>query len=145
MLNIEEVPGAVNFVRNLATYGLAKHLAIATTATRSEVDIFLEKYALFGLFPNEHLITTENTTRAKPDPEPFDKAFKSLELTEAARPFVLAFEDNPRGIQSINNAGLYACAITTRYSATDLAAGDYRPQVIADSYAQFAESLGIGA
>jgi phosphoglycolate phosphatase-like HAD superfamily hydrolase len=40
---------------------------------------------------------------------------------------------------SARKAGLYVCAITTRYSREELGRVEARPDLIADSFAQFRE------
>jgi len=133
----EALPGAVAFVHSLADAGLTGRLAIASTAIRRDVDIFLAKTGLDDLFPDHRIKTKESIAYPKPDPEVFNLAFASLELPETARANVCAFEDDPRGISAARGAGLYVCAITSRYSAGELRALEVPPHVIADSYADF--------
>jgi HAD superfamily hydrolase (TIGR01509 family) len=138
-----EVPGASDFIRSLAGNGLADHMALATNAIRRDVDIFLDKYDLHEFFPPDRIISYEKITRPKPDPQCFDLAFQTLGLPDKTRPYVVGFEDNPRGVQSIKGAGLFACAITTRLPSNDAGLLDARPDLIADSFAEFTEHLGV--
>lgn len=46
----------------------------------------------------------------------FILAFDSLKLPETAGKFVCVFEDDPRGIMAARAAGLFVCAIGTRYT-----------------------------
>jgi beta-phosphoglucomutase-like phosphatase (HAD superfamily) len=137
------LPGAVAFVRALAARGLADKLAVASTAIRRDIDIFFELTGLGEFFPESHIISKESFTRPKPDPEAFDLAFASLGLAEADRPYVCAFEDDPRGITAAQAAGLYTCAITTRYSREALLALPVAPHVVADSYQEFAKHFDL--
>jgi beta-phosphoglucomutase-like phosphatase (HAD superfamily) len=82
-------------------------------------------------------------THAKPNPEVYDKAVAALGLPDEARPFTLAFEDDPRGIMSAKAAGLYTCAITTRFTKAELASLEVAPDLIAESYAEFEQLLGL--
>jgi beta-phosphoglucomutase-like phosphatase (HAD superfamily) len=130
--------GAVEFVKDLsAQYNLADYNAIASTATGVDVRTFLGMTGLKSLFPDNHIIALEDVTHPKPHPEAFDKAFLSLNLPDEARPNVLAFEDDPRGMLSAKKAGLTVCAITTRYSRKFLNSIEIRPDFIADSFAEF--------
>jgi len=141
-------PGACEFVWWLATNGLGKHLAIASSAIRRDIDIFLDIANLGEYFPPEHIISKEKVTHAKPNPEAFDKAFLMLGLPESDRSQVLAFEDNSRGVMSAKGAGLFTCAITTVLTREQLAALTVPPDLIADSYDEFHELLskpGIAA
>lgn len=141
----EEVPGAVAFVEKLAKHGLKGKLAIASTSFRRDVILFFDMTGLHRFFPDKRIITRENFTHPKPHPEAYDLAFASLGLPESARPKVAAFEDDPRGIMSAKAAGLYTCAIATRYKKEDLAELAVPPDLIAGSFAEFTELLGLPA
>jgi len=139
----EEVPGATKFVRALASNNLKDKLAIASTAVRQDVDIFLEMTKLNKFFPDARIKTKESITHPKPNPEVFNLAFETLGLPESDKKFVCAFEDDPRGIMAANAAGLYVCAITTRYDRETLSALEIAPDLIADSFKEFAEYFGL--
>jgi|GEM_PF-446431 len=138
-----EVPGASEFIKRLAAHGLADRMALATNAIRRDVNIFLDKYQLHSYFPPERIISYEQVTRPKPDPQCFELAFQTLGLPDDARPFVAGFEDNPRGIRSVKGAGLFSCVITTRLAATAPALLEAKPDLIADSYQEFARALAV--
>jgi beta-phosphoglucomutase-like phosphatase (HAD superfamily) len=119
----EEVPGAVRFIRTLAKAGLENKLAIASTAIRRDVDLFLSKVGLHDLFPNGRIKTKEDITHPKPP--------------ESDRVSVCAFEDDPRGIMAARAAGLYVCAIATRFGVDELMSLKVPPHMAANSYAEF--------
>jgi HAD superfamily hydrolase (TIGR01509 family) len=137
------IPGAVAFIERLAAMGLENHLAIASTSIRRDIDIFLEASGLKRFFPDERIITKADVTHAKPNPEAFDKAFKTLGLSENDRQFVLAFEDNPRGVVSAKGAGLFTCAITTVQSRETLVNQPIAPDLVADSFEEFTALLKL--
>jgi beta-phosphoglucomutase-like phosphatase (HAD superfamily) len=139
----QEVPGAAEFVGQLARAGLKGRLAIASTATLRDIDIFLKMAHLDKFFPKNHIISHDLLTHPKPHPEAFNLAFATLGLPESARVKVLAFEDDPRGVMSAKAAGLYVCAITTVHKREDLAKLVVPPDLIADSYAEFARLLAL--
>lgn len=132
-----EVPGAISFVQALAQNGLRDKMAIASTAVRQDVDMFLGMTGLDVLFPDERIKTKESITHPKPNPEVFNLAFASLSLDEDDKPNVCAFEDDPRGIMAAKAAGLFVCAITTRFSRKSLSELEIAPNLIADSYEEF--------
>lgn len=134
-------PGAIDFVKWLAAHGLADHLAIASAAPRRQIEIFLDIANLRTYFPDKRIIAFEDLTHSKPHPEAFDKAFLTLKLPDSARPQVLAFEDNPRGIRSAKDAGLFTCAITTVHSAQELRSQPAAPDCIADTFDEFRKLL----
>jgi beta-phosphoglucomutase-like phosphatase (HAD superfamily) len=131
------ISGALEFVNNMAERGLKDKLAIASTACRRDIDIFFETRGFGRYFPDSRIISRERFSQAKPNPEAYNLAFATLSLPESARPYVPAFEDDPRGIMSAKAAGLFTCAITTRFSREELAALEVAPDLIADSYEEF--------
>jgi len=139
----EEIPGASSFVRALGRNGLHDKMAIASTAVRRDVDIFLEMTDLDEFFPDQRIKTKESITHPKPNPEVFNIAFSSLDLGEENRGMVCAFEDDPRGIMAAKAAGLYTCAISTRFSREELNGLEIAPDLVADSYQEFAQYFGL--
>lgn len=138
-----ELPGASSYVRALAEQGLQDKLAIASTAVRRDIDLFLGKYQLDSLFPPRRIVSYESITHPKPHPEAFDLAFVSLGLADDQRSKVLAFEDDPRGVMAAKAAGLFVMGITSRFSRDELSKAAIAPDIIADSYAEFAEICGL--
>lgn len=141
----KEVPGAARFVGALATSGLNDTMAIASMAIRTEIMMFLEFTNLGRFFPESRIVSRELVAHPKPHPEAFTMAFASLGLPSSVRAHVLAFEDDPRGIASAKAAGLFTCAITTRFDRRQLAALETPPDLIADSYAEFEAVLGVNS
>jgi beta-phosphoglucomutase len=67
------------------------------------------------------IVTVEDVTRTKPDPEPYIAALSKLRVP-AARAVVV--ENSPLGIQAAKSAGLEVVAITTTNTAARLAQAD---------------------
>jgi beta-phosphoglucomutase-like phosphatase (HAD superfamily) len=133
------VLNAVEFVTALAnTYGISDKMAIASTAARVDLTIFLNELSpLRVYFPEERVISFEDIPQgfSKPHPEPYHRAFATLGLDEEDRKHVVAFEDDPRGIRSAKDAGLYVCAITTMYKGDDPRLLAAKPDYIMENYA----------
>lgn len=138
-----ELPGASDFVRALAATGVEDKMAIASTAIRRDVDIFVKKMQLSRYFPDSRIKTKEDITHPKPNPEIFNLAFSSLDLRDGDRAAVCAFEDDPRGIMAARGAGLFVCAICSRFRAEDLMALEVPPHVTANSYEEFMDIFGL--
>jgi beta-phosphoglucomutase-like phosphatase (HAD superfamily) len=137
-----EIAGAANFIQWLVANGFEGKLAIASTAVRRDIIIALEVIGVQEFFPNACIISKDMFSHAKPHPEAFQLALKSLQLPASVLPAqVLAFEDDPRGVMSAKATGLYTCAITSRYNKKDLAELEVPPDLIADSYAEFKKLL----
>lgn len=139
-----EIDGASRFVRAFAeTYGIENRLAIASTAIRRDIDTFTDRMGLREYFPDERVFDVDVVTRPKPHPEAFDKAFRSLDLPDSSRPYVYAFEDDPRGMQSARGAGLKVVAITTRYDRAYFEQLDPQPDIIVDTYQELGQKLRL--
>ncbi len=95
-----EVPGACEFVRALAARGFEGRMAIASTANRRDIRVFLEMMNLGEYFPEERIISREQLEHPKPHPDAYNRAFAALSLAEGERDRVLAIEDDPRGVMS---------------------------------------------
>lgn len=137
-----EVPDASRFIETLATkHDLGDRLAVASTANRRDIMLFFDMYNLHRFFPPERIVSREQFTHAKPHPEPFGMAFSTLNLPDKTG--VIVFEDHPRGVQSAKGAGLFTCAITTGIKPEEFAKMQTPPDLMADSYEEFARLLGL--
>jgi HAD superfamily hydrolase (TIGR01509 family) len=80
-------------------------LAIVSGAARAEVDTVLRAT---GLDVFEVIVTAEDVTRGKPDPEGYLLALLRLRLQAAD---AVAIEDSPPGIEAANAAGVRCVAV----------------------------------
>jgi HAD superfamily hydrolase (TIGR01509 family) len=139
----QEVPGARDFFGKLYSKGFADRLAIASTGRRADILRFFDIHGFSDYFPPEHVFAKEDTQHPKPNPESFRRAIGSMgiRLSEASR--VLAFEDDPRGIEAAKTLGMYTCALTTRFSATDLLSQPVPPDFVATDFNEYIEVFGL--
>jgi HAD superfamily hydrolase (TIGR01509 family) len=100
------IPGAADLARSLSGRFLC---AIASGALRHEVEMVLEKASLAGVF--QVIVTSEDVTRGKPDPESYVTALPRL--NEATRPSpaiqpgeCLVVEDSKHGVAAARAAGM---------------------------------------
>ena len=112
----KEIKGAKKFLHYLKDQGTK--LAIASGATFEAIEIDLKIIGASDVFDNENIIGFGSYSVAKPNPEPFLVALRSLNISNTQN--VWAFEDDFRGIQSAQEAGLVVCAITSRYTEKQL-------------------------
>ena len=80
-------------------------LAVVSGAVRSEVDLVLRAA---GLDVFEVIVSAEDVTRGKPDPEGYLLALRRLRLAAAD---AVAIEDSPPGITAAKAAGLSCVAV----------------------------------
>jgi beta-phosphoglucomutase len=92
-----------------------KKLGIATSATLRDFSLAAEKYQFQSWF--DVIITGHDTTRHKPDPEPYLKALAILDISGSD---ALAIEDSPNGIRSAKSANCNVAAITTAFEPNEL-------------------------
>lgn len=93
-------------------------IAINSGALRQEIDVVLNRIGLKEAFPV--IISTENITKCKPNPEGYLKALDALNKLyvelNAQPENCLAVEDSVGGIRSAITAGMKCVAVTNTYS-----------------------------
>jgi sugar-phosphatase len=114
-LPVIALPGAIALTDGLA--GLP--WAVVTSATRRSA---LSNMGKAGLPTPEVLITADDVSIGKPDPEPYLRAAELLGV--AARDCVV-LEDAPAGITSARATGATVIAVTTTYPRHELTEADW--------------------
>ncbi|GAB7107152.1 HAD family hydrolase [Streptomyces phaeofaciens JCM 4814] len=103
------LPGTRSFLDALP----ADRWAVVTSATRRLAEARL---AAVGIRPKT-LLTADDVTRGKPDPEPYLLAARALGVDPAA---CVVFEDAPAGLQAGRAAGMTTVALATTHRADEL-------------------------
>ena len=100
-------------------------LGIVSMARRSEIDFVLETSGLAKFFST--IVSAENTSKCKPDPECFRTGFRQIDAVRTAAGHLplthrecLVIEDSPPGIQGARSADLPALGVTNTVSADRL-------------------------
>ncbi|MEV7286609.1 HAD-IA family hydrolase [Streptomyces sp. NPDC093252] len=116
-LEVDDVPhgGAVLLpgTREVLDALPADRWAVVTSATRRLAEARL---AAAGILPKT-LITAEDVTRGKPDPEPYLLAARVLGVDPA---HCVVFEDAPAGLAAGRAAGMTTVALATTHTAAEL-------------------------
>jgi beta-phosphoglucomutase len=107
--NAEPLPGALSLVTALRME--SQRIAVASSSIRPWVEACLGKIGLGNAF--ETLVTGDQVTNGKPDPEIYLKAAQTLGVDPRD---CLAFEDAPAGIESAKAAGMTVWAVRTEYT-----------------------------
>jgi len=81
-------------------------MAVCSNAISDSVELMIRQSGLFGYF--DFLISNEDVTRAKPDPEIYQVAFKRIGCKPEETVIV---EDAPHGIESARRAGGHVCQV----------------------------------
>lgn len=132
--NVPLVAGVQNFLA-VARQSFRK-LGLATSATRRDFGLAERKYQLAQWF--DVIVTGDDTTRHKPDPEPY---LKTLAALGVVGPTTLVIEDSPNGIQSAKLAQCRIAALTTAFPAQELyqAGADW----VVTTFAELGRELGL--
>ncbi|HJV36232.1 HAD family phosphatase [Geomonas sp.] len=111
-------PGVVDLIRSISGN---LPLALCSGALRSDIDPILAQLCLTGAF--DCMVTADEVTASKPDPESYRLAVQRLQerYPDSIAPGrSLAVEDTPAGITSAAGAGLNVLAVTNSYPAERL-------------------------
>ncbi len=132
--NVPLVPSVQAFLA--AARKSFRKLGLATSATRRDFGLAERKYQLAQWF--DVIVTGDDTSRHKPDSEPYLKALAALRLEG---PTTLVIEDSPNGIQSAKLAQCRIAALTTAFQAEEL----YRAgaDLVATTFARLGRELGL--
>jgi HAD superfamily hydrolase (TIGR01509 family) len=95
--------------------GAVRGLAVCTGSRRAEAELQLRAAGLYELFGA--VITRDEVTRIKPDPEPYLRACAAVGREPGA---CVAVEDTPTGIRSALAAGMRVAAVCHTFGAERL-------------------------
>lgn len=122
---VRAYPGAVALVGSLHAEG--RPLALCSGALRADIDPILAGMGIDRCF--EVIVSAEEVSRSKPDPESYALAFRRLSLRHPASLTIpgesIAVEDTPAGIRSAKGAGLRVLAVTNSHGAGELSGADW--------------------
>ena len=114
-----------------------KKLGVATSATVRDFSLAAQKYQLRPWF--DIIVTSEDTTKHKPDPEPYLKAMAMLGVAGSE---TLVIEDSPNGIRSAKSANCTVAAITTAFEPNELRLAG--ADMVVASFAELERELNLG-
>jgi len=127
--NIQPFPGVIELIKKLCQNFT---LALTTSATRKEAKMVLN---YFGITKNfKVIVTAEDITKSKPDPEPYLITAKKLQEEPKC---CLVIEDSKAGIQSAKNADMKCIAVTTTHKRSELQNAD----LIVDSFTEITDDI----
>ncbi|MFJ9930598.1 HAD-IA family hydrolase [Streptomyces misionensis] len=106
---VRPLPGTLEFLDSLP----ADRWAVVTSATRRLAEARLQAA---GITPKS-LVSAEDVTHGKPDPEPYLLAARQLGVDPA---HCVVFEDAPAGLRAARAAGMATVALATTHRAGEL-------------------------
>ncbi len=121
--SVKPLDGAVELIESAAAAGVAA--AVCSGALREEIELALRGLGILGHF--SAIVSAEDVSRGKPDPEGYNLALRRLVSAaggDIAAGRCVAVEDSPAGIDAAKAAGMKVLAVTNSYDADVLAAAD---------------------
>lgn len=122
---LKPLPGSVELVQGLKRLGFC--LAIASSTPRLNITFALQQLGLSGVF--DAIVSAEDVTQGKPDPEVFLKAAERLGVAPSR---CVVFEDAVAGVEAAKRGGMKCIAVTTTNPREALAKAD----LVVDSLAE---------
>ena len=94
-------------------------VAVVSSAYRTEIEPVLHASGLFDLF--SVVVSLDDVTRGKPDPQPYQLAATRLEIDPGE---LVVFEDTAVGVTAAKRAGAYVVGLTGTLGAERMAEAD---------------------
>jgi beta-phosphoglucomutase len=95
-------------------------MAIGSAAIMFNIDFVLNNLHIRNYFTA--LVSADDVTVSKPDPETFLKCAERLSVQPAN---CIVFEDSPKGVESAKRAGMKAVVLTTMHEEHEFTANDH--------------------
>lgn len=109
--------GVKGLLESLSKEGIV--IGLATAAKKRKAEVILEQLEVKGYF--NAVVTSDDVSKGKPNPDMFLKAAEKLGLTPEE---CIVIEDAPNGIQAAKNAGMKCIGITTTHKKEELKEAD---------------------
>lgn len=120
------LPGIVDLIQDAENAGIG--LAVASSSPRAWVEGHLSRLGLLPYF--KYVLTKEDVSSVKPDPELY---LKALQLLKVNADQAIVLEDSPNGIKAARRAGIICVAVPNPISKRlDLSEADLIINSLAD-------------
>ncbi len=123
-------PGVIELIKNLSENYT---LALASSATRVEIDLITKEFGIDSYF--QVVVSAEDVTQGKPNPEPYLKAASLLKVSPDE---CVVIEDSIDGVKAAKSAGCMCIRVATTHPR-DLATNADRT---VDSFEEIAGVIG---
>jgi beta-phosphoglucomutase len=102
---IEPLPGVMDWIERLREQGWRQ--AVASSAPRKNIEVVLDAMGLAGFF--DALVSAEDVTAGKPDPQVFQKGAERLGMPPAR---CIVVEDAVPGVEAARRAGMRCIGVS---------------------------------
>jgi beta-phosphoglucomutase len=113
--NLQLIKGLDRFLAEAQQQNIK--LAIGSAAIMFNIDFVLDGLNIRHYF--DALISADDVTNSKPDPETYLKCAAALGVSPEN---CIVFEDAPKGVESAQNAGMQSVVLTTMHTAEEFSA-----------------------
>jgi beta-phosphoglucomutase len=110
--HLKLLPGLADFLEQAHQAGIK--MAIGSAAIMFNIDFVLDGLGVRKYF--DAIVSADNVSTSKPDPETFFKCASQLNIAPAD---CIVFEDAPKGVECALNAGMDAIVITLMHERED--------------------------
>ena len=110
--NLSLIKGLGEFLDKADNEGIK--MAIGTAAIRFNIDFVVDTLHIRHFF--KAIVSADDVTKSKPDPETFTKCATLLGVPIGS---CVVFEDAPKGVEAAQNAGMKCVVIKTMHSEED--------------------------
>ena len=125
---LQLIKGLDHFLQQ--SYEAGIKMAIGSAAIMFNIDFVLDGLGIRNYF--DALVSADNVTDSKPDPETWLKCAAKLNVAAAE---CLVFEDVPKGVEAAQKAGMDTVVITTMHRKEEFAA--YKVKSFIENYEGF--------
>lgn len=108
---IEPLPGVMDWIERLRNQGWRQ--AVASSAPRKNIEVVLDAMGLAGFF--DALVSAEDVTAGKPDPQVFQKGAERLGMPPAR---CIVVEDAVPGVEAARRAGMRCIGVSRKAALT---------------------------
>jgi beta-phosphoglucomutase len=108
---IEPLPGVMHWIERLKGQGWRQ--AVASSAPRKNIEVVLDAMGLAGFF--DALVSAEDVTAGKPDPQVFQKGAERLGMSPAR---CIVVEDAVPGVEAARRAGMRCIGVSRTAALT---------------------------
>ncbi len=113
--HLQLIAGLPQFLDTASRQGIP--MAIGSAAITFNIDFVLDNLHIRHYF--KAIVSADNVTRSKPDPETYLLAARQLGVSPSD---CIVFEDAPKGVEAAANAGMQSVVLTTMHTAEEFAA-----------------------
>jgi len=105
--HLEPLPGVMEWTQRLREQGWLQ--AVASSAPRKNIEVVLEVMGLTGFF--EALVSAEDVTAGKPDPQVFQRGAERLGMPVSR---CIVVEDAAQGVEAARRAGMRCIGVSRK-------------------------------